>query len=401
MAEGVCVRIGKDGSPSYRASVWHAGDQRKVRKSLPTLAAAKAWRADTIAGIKAGRIRASQPPRLEDIFGRVVDGRWEDGVWIDGALAGVIRTRGRRPFKESSVRAVRQHYQRRLAEPFGRTRLDQVSLPDLQEFVDALEMQGLSPSTIEGTVLPLRLAYRWARSKGLIAVDPTDGLELPGKLVGTRVPPSPQSAAALLAALAPGDQALWATAMLAGLRRGELLGLRWEDIDLEGGILSVERSWNPDGGVYSTPKSRNGRRKVPIGASLAQYFRTHMLATGRREGLVFGQTARKPQRPEALQSRADTAWSNANAVAAAWATGRGEQEPLPLERVTLHACRHLYASMSIAAGVNAHALCKYMGHSGIQVTYDLYGHLFPGNEAEASALLDRYLERSFLAVADC
>jgi hypothetical protein len=44
--------------------------------------------------------------------------------------------------------------------------------------------------------------------------------------------------------------------------------------------------------------------------------------------------------------------------------------------------------MSIAAGVNAHALCTYMGHSGIQVTIDLYGHLFPGNEAEASALLD-------------
>jgi hypothetical protein len=54
--------------------------------------------------------------------------------------------------------------------------------------------------------------------------------------------------------------------------------------------------------------------------------------------------------------------------------------------------------MSIAAGVNAHALCKYMGHSGIQVTFDLYGHLFPGNEAEASLLLDRYLDRVFATV---
>jgi len=53
--------------------------------------------------------------------------------------------------------------------------------------------------------------------------------------------------------------------------------------------------------------------------------------------------------------------------------------------------------MSIAAGVNGHALCKYMGHSGIQVTFDLYGHLFPGNEAEASALLDACLETAFVA----
>ncbi len=79
------------------------------------------------------------------------------------------------------------------------------------------------------------------------------------------------------------------------------------------------------------------------------------------------------------------------------AAGEGNEPPAPLERVTLHACRHLYASMSIAAGVNAHALCKYMGHSGIQVTFDLYGHLFPGNEAEASALLDAYLETAFVA----
>ena len=67
--------------------------------------------------------------------------------------------------------------------------------------------------------------------------------------------------------------------------------------------------------------------------------------------------------------------------------------------MTLHACRHLYASMSIAAGVNAHALCRYMGHSSIAVTFDLYGHLFPGNESEAAALLDSYLESRFVASA--
>jgi integrase len=64
--------------------------------------------------------------------------------------------------------------------------------------------------------------------------------------------------------------------------------------------------------------------------------------------------------------------------------------------VTLHACRHLYASMSIAAGVNAHALCRYMGHSSIAVTFDLYGHLSPRNESEAAALLDSYLATSFV-----
>jgi integrase len=65
--------------------------------------------------------------------------------------------------------------------------------------------------------------------------------------------------------------------------------------------------------------------------------------------------------------------------------------------VTRHPARvrHLYASMSIAAGINAHALCKAMGHSSIKVTYDEYGHLFPGNEAEAATLLDNYVTAAF------
>jgi integrase len=65
-----------------------------------------------------------------------------------------------------------------------------------------------------------------------------------------------------------------------------------------------------------------------------------------------------------------------------------------LDRITLHACRHTFASLMIAAGVNAKALQSYMGHSSIRVTFDLYGHLMPGNEEQAADLLDGYLQRS-------
>jgi integrase len=164
--------------------------------------------------------------------------------------------------------------------------------------------------------------------------------------------------------------------MLAGLRRGELMALRVQDVDLKAGRLRVERSYDPAACQFRPPKSRQGRRNVPISSTLAPYLRPLVLA--RRDGLLFGPSERRPFTARPIQERADAAWKAAG-----------------LERVTLHACRHLYASMSIAAGVNAHALCTYMGHSGIQVTIDLYGHLFPGNEAEASALLDAYLERAF------
>jgi hypothetical protein len=75
-----------------------------------------------------------------------------------------------------------------------------------------------------------------------------------------------------------------------------------------------------------------------------------------------------------LQRRADKAWAEAD-----------------LERITPHACRHSFASLMIAAGVNAKALSTFMGHANISITLDSYGHLMPGSEGEAAGLLDTYL----------
>ncbi len=65
-----------------------------------------------------------------------------------------------------------------------------------------------------------------------------------------------------------------------------------------------------------------------------------------------------------------------------------------LQPIGLHEARHTFASTLIAAGVNAKALSSYLGHSSIQITLDRYGHLMPGNEDEAVALVDAYLERA-------
>ncbi len=91
---------------------------------------------------------------------------------------------------------------------------------------------------------------------------------------------------------------------------------------------------------------------------------------------VFGSRPKvSPFSATKLTARADAAWKSAK-----------------LNRITLHECRHTFASLMTAAGVNAKALCDYMGHSSIQVTYDKYGHLMPGAHDEAANLLDAYLD---------
>lgn len=71
---------------------------------------------------------------------------------------------------------------------------------------------------------------------------------------------------------------------------------------------------------------------------------------------------------------------------------RNEAKLEPIAPISLHECRHTFASLMIAAGGNAKALSTYMGHASITITLDRYGHLMPGNENEAAARLDTYLQ---------
>jgi len=87
----------------------------------------------------------------------------------------------------------------------------------------------------------------------------------------------------MLDALDPADKGLWATAFYAGLRRGELIGLQPEDVDLANGVIHVRRGWDMLEGEIE-PKSRKGRRKVPIPAVL----RDHLYALERSAGPIFG-----------------------------------------------------------------------------------------------------------------
>ena len=235
--------------------------------------------------------------------------------------------------------------------------------------------EGLAPSTIDSALNPVRAIYRYAITRGEVGdgTNPTRNLETPAIRSKPKRIAGPEEAERLLGALRESDKATWATALYAGLRRGELRGLRWENIDLAEGLIHVERGWDDLEGPIEL-KSKAGRRRVPIAAVLRDYLIAHKLRSARSEGLVFGQDGETPFNPGKLTERADDDWEDAELV-----------------RITLHACRHTFASYMIAAGVNAKALSTYMGHATIAITLDLYGHLMPGNESEAAGMLDTYL----------
>jgi integrase len=353
--------IRKRGS-SYEASIYLKREGRKLRRTFPTAAGARAWRAEALTAANKGALRSPKPTTLRRA--------WEE--WEQRAKAGMIRDRSGNRYKPSTLRAYERTMRLRVLPEFGAARFTDVQRLDLQDLVERLLASGLSPSTVQVTLLPVRAIYKRAIQRGELAVNPTSGLEMPAVSGGRDRVADPIEAAALIAAVADQDKAVWATALYAGLRRGELMAVRWEDIDLAAGIIRVERGWDDREGVIEL-KSKAGRRRVPIIPELRDQLIEHRLLTGRHTGLVFGRDAETPF-TRAVSDRADIAWKEAE-----------------LERVTLHECRHTFAAFMIAAGVNAKALSTFMGHANISVTLDRYGHLMPGSEAEAAGLLDAYL----------
>jgi integrase len=346
-------------SASFRASVWSPRDGRLIRKTFPTKAAAKSWRHDALAALTKGELRTQTRQPLREAA----------EAWLADVRSGQIRNRSGDPYKPSAIRTYERNLRLRVLPALGTLRLSDIRRRDVQDLADKLHAGGASPSTIDSTLNPLRAIYRRAVARGEVGINPTRGLELPAIRGGRDRIASPGEARRLLAALPDEDRPIWATAMYAGLRRGELRALEASSVDLSLGLIHVERSWDDIEGPIGL-KSEAGKRRVPIAGVLGGY----LLASGGGEGLAFGATPHRPFEPGKLTERADDAWTAAK-----------------LNRITLHECRHTFASLMIAAGVNAKALSTYMGHANISITLDRYGHLMPGNEGEAAGLLDAYL----------
>ena len=251
---------------------------------------------------------------------------------------GAIRTRTGDRYKPSVVREYERSLRLHVLPALGGAKLSRIQRRDVQSLVAAMLAAGADASTIRNALKPLRVIYRLGIDNDDLATNPCERLRLPAVRGRRERIASPAAASALIAALRPEDRALWGCAFYAGLRRGELRALLWDDVDLAAGLIRVERSMSGRGET-GTPKSRAGRRSVPVVAALRDLVVEHKLATRRDHGFVFGTSATSPFTPTVARGRARTAWRRAG-----------------LEPISLHECRHTFASLVIAAGVNAKAI---------------------------------------------
>lgn len=173
------------------------------------------------------------------------------------------------------------------------------------------------------------------------------------------------------------------TALGTGMRRGELLALRWQDVDLERATVRVERSLEQTkaGLRFKEPKTRHGRRVIAMPTYLVAELRT-LRATQQEQRLALG-IGKLPG--DALVFGAhDATPRSPNALTKEWAAAARDLK----FGVTFHALRHTHASQLIASGLDVLTISRRLGHGSPTITLGVYGHLFSNSDDKAAQALD-------------
>lgn len=393
MAEGIRKRHSRncrsrDGGrcnckAGWEASVYLSREKKKVRRTFKRKSEAKDWRSEALTAVRKGELRRA-PKGHRTVYEALVD-------FVAGMESGEIRPKKKERYKPNTIRSYERAVRLRYKDSeLGALRPSEVRHSDVQAFADDL-LASLSGKSASNVLNPLQAFYRRAINREELANEPIKGIDLPtGQSKRPRRIVTPAQAAKLIDLLHPEDRPLWATAFYAGLRRGELQALRCEDIDLARNLIHVEKGWDQEEGEIE-PKSEAAKRTIPLLAMLRDFLDEQLARTG-RTGLdrIFGRAADQVFYPSTVDGRARRAWKSHN-LAEREAAEPEERSPSLVTLLTLHECRHTFASLLIDTGANPKAIQVVMGHSKIQTTFDVYGHLLPGSYDDVRARMDAYL----------
>jgi integrase len=288
------------------------------------------------------------------------------------------------------------HVEGHIVPALGSLQLARLSAQAINAFYAKLlengRLQGkgsLSPATVRRVHATLhracRDAVRWQR----LAVNPVDAADPPrGQSKQRELPAWNAEQLAGFLAFVKDDRlfALWRLLSMTGARRGEALGLRWEDLDVEAATITIRRALVPMGAevLISDPKTPRGRRTIALDPATLVVLKAH--------------AAR-----QADEQSASDAWSESGYI---FTTEDGEPldphriskaferhlREAALPRIPLHGLRHTYATLALSSGVNPRIVSGRLGHSTVALTLDIYSHVLPQADAEAAQKIATLIE---------
>ncbi len=361
--EGTVYKVGR----RYRAQVMVGGVRH--RAYFETRKEALTWLAEVRLKAERGLLREPSKATVADYL----------AFWLENGAKPSVRP--------PTYRQYEQYVRNYVVPVLGPLRLQALKPPDIQALYTQKLEAGLSRRTVQLIHAILHKALSQAVDWGLISFNPADRVKPPRPQPKEMQVLSPEEARRFLEAAREYDYyPLFVLALTTGMRLGELLGLKWADVDLEAGAVHVRRGLYRVRGewVEGEPKSAAGKRKIALPALATAVLKEHRLAqlearlkagpAWEDNGLVFTTAAGRPIHPGDIRRTLTAILGRAG-----------------LPRIRFHDLRHSHATLLLKEGVNPRVVQERLGHSTVSMTLGTYSHVLPDLQAEAAEKLNRTL----------
>jgi len=325
--------------------------------------------------INAGKTKREAERKLADTMSDVHNGTYRDikkasfrqfsELWLES----YAKTKT----KPSTLRSYQDIIKNHLNPVFGDFLLTEITTSAIQRYV-AQRLETVKPKTVINELVPVKEMFKHAVIWDYLKVNPTEYVEKPRVEKEEMEILSPEEIRKFLDHVTTRYKAFFLTAVLTGMRRGELLGFQWGDIDWNHKQIHVRRSlWNKK---FVTPKSKKSVRRIDMSPTLALELKRHKLASPSSElDLVFCNADGNPPSPDSIVRRQFLP-----------ALRRAK-----IKRVPFHSLRHTNVALRIEEGQNIKYIQNQLGHASIQTTLDRYGHLIKDVNTEQAKKLDHIL----------
>lgn len=276
-----------------------------------------------------------------------------------------------RRVRPNTLSGYRYHADRYLIADLGTKRLSQLTARELRLYLDSLRRRGVGVRTVQYVHTTLRAALEDAVREELLEKNVAKLVRPPREPAPERVPLTVDEIRILLKSTATDRlHAMYVVLALIGLRRSELLGLQWDDIDFESGVLQVRRGLHRlESGLTTLPtKTRRSRRTVPLPPPVQTSLENHrelqfderqaLATTWPNSDFVFTTPIGTPIDPRNCTRMVQGACAAAG-----------------LRVVRMHDFRHGAVSVLLGLGVPPRTVMEIAGHSGLEMTMNVYGHV--------------------------
>lgn len=350
-----------------------------------------------------GKTKAEAETKLKEIIAQLQSGTYAEpskitlGQWLTEWISGRPNIRqSTRAFYESLIRT-------HIIPALGDKKLSKLTTRDIQKLLNeklengAVKGGGLSPATVRYIHVSIKAALKQAVKERLLVVNPADAVELPKDKPKEMQTLSLDQVKKFLEVAR--DDPYFTAYLLdlsTGIRRGELLGLWWDDIDFENATLAIRRQLSkrakasekfPDRLFFSEPKTQMGRRQISLPTNVMQALKEHrkrqsetrlvMGGAYQNPNLVFATLEGKPCDPDNFSRSFKRILKKAG-----------------VPEIRFHDLRHTYATLALQAGVSPKTIQAILGHSNISTTLDTYGHVTQEMHKEAAELIGGILKNN-------